>query len=326
MPTAAVTVLGTGALASLTGARLARAGYAVTLLGTWRAAIDAVNARGITVEDESGQWSAPACALLRGSRVEPAALVIVLVKSAQTVAVSGAAASAAPGDGLVLTLQNGLGNCELLAVAAGAQRVGTGVAFLGAASVAPGVVRDGGGKRVVLGNHRRIDLAMGPLAAAGFAVETVADIAPVQWLKLAANCAINPLSALCGVPNGALLGGSEARATLEAAAREVGAVASALGIRLARDPAEVAVEVAQATPRNRSSMLQDVERRVVTEIESLNGAVVREAERLGVDVPVNRRLLEAIRALTVTGRSGQRARRSPDVKAAQHSSDRESQS
>jgi 2-dehydropantoate 2-reductase len=85
---------------------------------------------------------------------------------------------------------------------------------------------------------------------------------------------------------------------LEAAAREVGAVAAALGIRLARDAAEIAVAVARRTAINRSSMLQDVERGAPTEIEALNGAVVREAERLGVAVPVNRHLLAEIRRLS----------------------------
>jgi 2-dehydropantoate 2-reductase len=117
------------------------------------------------------------------------------------------------------------------------------------------------------------------------------------WLKLAANCAINPLSALLRVPNGRLIEDAAARATLAAVAREVGAVAAALGIRLADDPAAAAEEVARLTAHNRSSMLQDVERGVATEIDVLNGAVVREAERLGVAVPENRRLLAAVHAL-----------------------------
>jgi len=297
MTAANATLVGTGALASFIGARLARAGGAVTLVGTWREAIDTIAARGITVEDESGQWTALACAVGADEPIAPAALVIVLVKSGQTAAVAPMAARLARRDGVVLTLQNGLGNRESLAAAAGEDRVLLGVAFLGATGLGPGAVRDGGGSRIIVEDGPRADLAVDALRAAGFSVETAADIRPAQWSKLAANCAINPLSALKRVRNDALLEDAETRATIEQAAREVGQVAAAAGIRLPRDAAAGALETARAVAQNRSSMLQDVERHAATEIEALNGAVVREAERLGVDVPVNRRLLEAIRAL-----------------------------
>jgi len=221
---------------------------------------------------------------------------MVLVKSHQTAAIAGAVARAVAADGLVLSLQNGLGAREILVDAAGAERVVTGVAFLGATVLGPGRVSDRGGSRIVIEECGRSAPAADALRAAGFAVPLVRDIQPTVWAKLAVNCAINPLGALRRVTNGVLLADSEVRMTLEAAAREVGAVAAALGIRLERDPAALAVEVARETEENRCSMLQDVERGAPTEIEALNGAVVREAERVGVPVPVNRQLWEALRA------------------------------
>ena len=99
-------------------------------------------------------------------------------------------------------------------------------------------------------------------------------------------------AAICG----ALLTRPELRAQMEAAAREAGAVASALGVDLAADPAELARAVARATASNRSSMLQDLERGQPTEVDALNGAVVHEARRLGLSTPVNERLWQAVLA------------------------------
>ncbi len=292
-----VNLIGTGALASFLGARLARAGYAATMIGTWQPALEAFRRRGVIVEDGSGSWSVRTGAVRLGEQLPPAPLVLLLVKSHRTDAVACAAARALITDGLILSLQNGIGHLPLLAAAAGTDRVAAGVAFLGAMILDPGHVRDGGGSLVVLEGHRRVALAEDALRAAGFEVRIEADIAPVLWTKLAVNCAVNPLTALLRVANGELLGNPEALATLESAAREVGAVAAARGICLEVDPAELAVEVVRKTAMNRSSMLQDVERGTATEIEALNGAVVREAERLGIPVPVNRRLLEEVRGL-----------------------------
>jgi 2-dehydropantoate 2-reductase len=292
-----VALIGTGALVTLIGARLSRAGRGVTLLGTWREAIAAINHLGLTVEDRSGRWSARARALRVDDELEAAPLVIVLVKGQQTAAIASVAGRSVAAAGLVLSLQNGLGSREVLADVVGAERTAAGVAFLGATLLGPGCVRDGGGSRIVIEDGARSPLACESLRAAGFEVTVVGDIRPAQWSKLAVNCAINPLGALRRVPNGALLEDGQTRVLLEAAAREVGVVAASLGIRLERDPAALAVEVARETGHNRCSMLQDVERSASTEIEVLNGAVVREAERLGIPVPVNRRLLDEVRAL-----------------------------
>jgi 2-dehydropantoate 2-reductase len=292
-----LTLFGTGALATWLGARLASSSSAVTLVGTWREALDVIARRGLTILGTPEAEPVAARSAHVHDDLDPAPLVLVLVKSQRTAAVAAAVARATSPTGLVLSLQNGLGNREALAAAAGAERVALGVAFLGATLVGPGAVRPGGGSRIVIERHARGDLARRVLCAAGFDVEVTDDIRPALWSKLAVNCALNPLTALRRVPNGALIEEAESRALVEAAACEVGAVAKALGIDLGADPAELAVEVARATATNRSSMLQDVDRGVPTEIEALNGALVREAERVGVATPVNRRLLDEVRRL-----------------------------
>jgi 2-dehydropantoate 2-reductase len=283
-------------MGSLLGARLARGGAAeVTVAGTWAEGLEAIRTDGITVEDETGPWSvrvgtAPL------SEAGPADFVLVLVKSTRTAAVAGTAARALRPRGTIVSLQNGLGNREVLARAAGAGRVTVGVATLGATLLGPGRVRPFPGRIVfaapALGSVSRLALAF---ARAGIETGTTTDIDQLVWRKLAVNCAINPLTALLGVPNGAILSSAEDRARAAAAAREVGAVARAKGIDLEADPAELAFEVAARTAGNRSSMLQDLERGAATEIDALCGAVIAEGHRLSVPTPVNEDLWREVR-------------------------------
>jgi 2-dehydropantoate 2-reductase len=293
-------VFGTGALGALVGARLARAGRTeVTLAGTWPAALAAVGAAGLVVREDGASWTVPVAVARREAVVGPAELVVVLVKSTQTAAVAADVARVVAPEGCVLTLQNGLGNREVLAEAVGAARVIVGVTSMGALIEGPGRVRATGSGLTVLGGG-------GPLAGmveevaemfrdAGMEAEVTLDIERFVWRKLAVNCAINPLSAVLGLPNGALLESPDSRERLVAAAREVGAVAAAKGIELGADPVELAIEVARRTAANRSSMLQDLDRGRPTEIEAISGALVREARRSGVAVPVNEALFAQVR-------------------------------
>jgi 2-dehydropantoate 2-reductase len=293
-----ILVLGTGALACYLGGRLARAGgAAVTLAGTWEAGLRALEQDGVTVEEDGATWRTRVRALPLGEVKGAADVVLVLVKSPRTAAVAPVAARAARAGGLVVTLQNGWGNREILAAAHG-DRVAAGTVVAGATLLGPGRVRAFAGE-VLLG--------VPPAAAEGFAAllrasglpaETTPDIDRHLWRKLAANCAINPLTALLQVPNGALLEDPRTKARLMAAAREVGAVSAARGLDLGADAGRLAVEVAERTAANRSSMLQDVSRGAPTEIDALCGAVSSEGRRLGVPTPVNDELLAAVRALS----------------------------
>jgi 2-dehydropantoate 2-reductase len=279
-------------------ARLARAGRAVTIAGTWDEALARAEDPGIVVEERRQTWSAR----VTGRRREdlPSAafdLTLVLVKAHPTESVAAAAAAATRADGLIATLQNGWGNREALEAAAPG-RVAAGTSVTGIAVVGPAHVRGGHG-RTVLGYDARTEAraraAAAVFNAAGLAAEISADIDRALWQKLAVNCAINPLSALEGRTNGALVADPAARATLVAAAREVGAVARARGTPLLEDPAEAALAVAHATADNRSSMLQDLDRGAPTEIDQINGAVCREGRRLRVPTPVNDGLWRGVR-------------------------------
>lgn len=296
-----VAILGTGALAMLFGAHLNRAGVRVCLLGTWPDGLEAIRDRGIELVEGGSQSRHPVAvvdlASCRPEHVPGAPLVLVLVKAYATAAVAPWAAGAAAAGGTVLTLQNGLGNAEVLKRARA--RTAVGATTRGARVLGPGRVHDCGGGATVLA--RGDDDIAAVLAGAGFEIRLSDRIERDVWLKVAVNCAINPLTALHGVPNGTLLEDPELRRHMIAAAREVAAVACARGVELDADPAAKALEVAARTTTNRSSMLQDVDRGARTEIDALCGAVVRLGEDAAVATPVNGDLWQRIQELDGVG-------------------------
>lgn len=230
-------------------------------------------------------------------------VALILTKSAKTAdAAQGAAQVLAP-EGLAITLQNGLGNLEIIAHHVGAERATLGVTTQGASTRGePGALYHGGAGLTYLATRPEIEEQVHTVAAlfqqAGLPTEVVDDVTALMWGKLAVNAAINPLSALLRVPNGALTGSEWTRRLMRKAAQEVAAVAAAQGIALPfDDPAAQAEKVAGMTAYNRSSMLQDVLRGTETEIEVICGAVTRLGEALGVETPVNRTLYHLVKAL-----------------------------
>jgi 2-dehydropantoate 2-reductase len=222
---------------------------------------------------------------------------LVLVKSWQTRRAACLLESCLAPDGLALSLQNGLGNRETLAEVLGPDRVGLGVATVGANLAAPGVVRAGGQGSLTLGVHPRLAPWVDLLRAAGFSVNETPDPDALLWGKLATNAAINPLTALLGVQNGELLKRPTARLLMAGLARETAAVAAAQGIHLPYpDPVQAAEAVAGRTASNRSSMLQDVQRGASTEIDAICGNIVEAGEQFGVDTPLNRTMWLLVKA------------------------------
>jgi 2-dehydropantoate 2-reductase len=293
-----VTILGTSAPGPLLAARLGRT-LGVTVGGTWPEGLEALARRGARVD---GEPPVPVDARPLPALDTPGDVVLVLVKAGQTAAVAPVAARLLAPGGIVVTLQNGLGARAILAEAVGGARVGAGVTTVGATLLGPGLVRAFPG-HVVLEAHAssHLQALAGALGQAGLPTETVPDLEPHVWRKLAVNCALNAVTAVQDVPNGAVLDDPETRALVEAAAREVAAVARARGIALPGDSAVDALSVARRTVGNRSSMLQDLDRGAPTEIEFLNGAVEGEGRRLGVPTPVNSQLARQVRELQTAG-------------------------
>ena len=301
-----IAILGTGAMACLFGARLAAVAE-VTLIGTWAEGLAAIEEHGIVVEDSGGASTVRVRAARLGAVVEPAGLVLVLVKAWQTESVARYLPSLLSPHGIALTLQNGIGNHETLAAVLGAERVTLGVTTQGATLLGPGHVREGGRGPTHIPGHPRLAPLMDVLRSAGFDVHEspASNLQSLVWGKLVVNCGINALTALLRVPNGELLNRPDAAWLMERAAAECAAVARAKEIALPfPDLAARVREVAQRTAVNRSSMFQDILRGAPTEIDAINGAVVREAEKLGVSTPVNEMLWRLVKAVVIPSQKG----------------------
>ena len=288
-----VTLLGTGAMACLFGARLAAVAE-VTLLGSWAEGIAALQERGIVLEEASGASTVRVHAdrLSADSTRGDSDLVLVLVKAWQTEHVAGYLQFS---NAIILTLQNGLGNLDWLG-----PRAHLGVTTQGATLLGPGRVRPGGAGLTHIAAPAWVAEL---LQSAGFETHGVGaeQVDGLLWGKLVVNCGINALTALLRVPNGELLARPEAAVVMERAALECAAVAQAKNIPLPfANPVDRVREVAERTAINKSSMFQDILRGAPTEIDAINGAVVREGKRLGVPSPVNEMLWHLVRALAVT--------------------------
>jgi 2-dehydropantoate 2-reductase len=191
-----------------------------------------------------------------------------------------------------------MGNRELLAQVLSVPRVTQGVTTAGATLMGPGLVRPAGEAVITLSAHPRLAPLTNLLQSAGFVIETAPDATALLWGKLVINAAINPLTALLGVPNGELVARSSARALLQAVARETAAVAVAQGVHLPfPDPVVATEAIARRTAANLSSMLQDVQRGAPTEIDAICGAIVQAGEQKGVSTPINRTLWQLVKAL-----------------------------
>jgi 2-dehydropantoate 2-reductase len=290
----------------LFGSRLAP--YAqVKMLGTWRAGVDAIASQGISVESVQGGVTQDEDRMQVFATIDPSAigecdLVIVARKSWQTEQAALHAAKILAPEGIVVTLQNGLGNIEKIASVVGADRAALAVTTQGATLVGPGHVRHVGGGPTHIGatpaTRRRLESVTELFKRAGFETYLAEDVESLLWGKLVANCGINALTAILRVPNGELLARHDAEVLMMRAAEECAAVARAKGVTADfADGRERVREVARLTAANRSSMLQDLLRDAPTEIDAINGAVAFEGARLGVPTPTNEMLWRLVRAL-----------------------------
>lgn len=296
-----VAIFGTGAMGSLVGARLSP--YAnVTLIGSWKEQIATLNRKGLRLLTAEGEEQIPLRATDDPSTVGKADVALVLTKSAGTLKAARQANSVLAADGIALTLQNGIGNLDCIACEVGMEQAALGITSQGAAVLEPGVVRYAGPGPTYLAIRPDIAHQIKKVAElfdeAGLDPHVAEDVDGLVWGKLAINAAINALTAILTVPNGALLENWWAREMMGEAATETAAVAAAQGIDLPYDdPVERVEMVARMTATNRSSMWQDIARGAPTEIETINGAVMREGQRLGVATPVNHMLYRMVKAV-----------------------------
>jgi 2-dehydropantoate 2-reductase len=206
-------------------------------------------------------------------------------------------------DGVVLTIQNGLGNYETLAAAVGEARVAVGVIYVGARLEDGKLWATGAGKIELglpsrAGARRALEALAARLVDGGMSVVVVQDAWTSVWRKVAVNAAMNPTTALLGYTNDELLADGAASRVADSLAAEVARVATATGVPLSEAEARSAWRaIATLTGANRSSMLQDVQARRLTEIDAICGAVHREGERRGIAAPLNQAMTVLVGAL-----------------------------
>jgi 2-dehydropantoate 2-reductase len=294
-----IAVMGAGAVGCYYGAMLARSGAAVRLIGR-QALVDAVARNGLVMESATFPGRVAVAATTDPAGVQDAGLVLFCVKATDTDRAGAVMAPHLARGAVVLDLQNGVDNVERLRVHT-PNPVVPAVVYVAAEMAAPGVVRHNGRGDLVVGAPSK-DTAGAALVAELAAYLSAAQI-PARisgniegelWMKLILNCAYNAVSALGHARYGRLLAQPEARQVMSEAVAEIVALARKKGVRIAADdPFAATLALADAMPDAISSTAQDLARGRPTEIDHLNGYVVREADRLGVAVPVNR----ALRAL-----------------------------
>jgi len=287
--------MGAGAVGCYYGGMLARAGHDVVLVGRPQH-VEAVRRAGLRLQTSTFDAQVPMRASATPDAVQGAALVLFAVKSPDTEAAGKALAPFLGRDAAILTLQNGVDNAERLAATLGREVLSAAV-YVAVEMAGPGHVRHHGRGELVIGRGSASDAMVAAFGAAGVRVEVSDNVDGVLWAKLIVNCAYNALSAIAQLPYGRLAQGAEVPAVMRDVVEECLAVARAAGVEVPGDMHAAVQQIARSMPEQRSSTAQDLARGRKSEIDHLNGVVVRKGEALGVPTPANRALLALVKLL-----------------------------
>jgi len=302
-----VVVLGAGAMGSLFGGLLAEGGLSVTLVDPWQEHIDQIKANGLKMVGYGGDRAIPINATTNAAEVESADIVFVQCKANFNAA---AAASlqhlfSADTNTVAISFQNGLGNEEELAEYFGEHRVLGGLTAQGANVEGPGVIRNHAELPSYIGEmaggiSERAKQIAAALSAAGLPTEPSDSIRQDIWRKLMANIAISAVSGITGLNIGQIFNQHLADAVSYAALEEAIVVANAAGVNLtAAEAHEILAKIAgpNGTPGNKSSLRVDIENERPSEIDYINGAVVKLGKKHNVAVPINETLVTLVHGL-----------------------------
>jgi 2-dehydropantoate 2-reductase len=309
-----ITVVGAGAMGGSYGGLLARAGHEVSLIDAWQAHVDAINRDGLRVDGVRGDHRIRLRAAT-GPDGQSADLAIVFVDANNTSAAAKTVAGLLADDGCAITFQNGIGNVEKLQAVLGRDRVLGGSSMCSAASRGPGHVTLTHMGLTSLGEtdgsaSPRAQALVEALEGAGFEAEIEFNVMGQIWQKFVVNCAVNAIAATTGLRGGEIVRLPELDAFQDKILAEIMAVTRAKDIRMPNP--EIAAKVKQQCRKkfNKPSMLQHVEAGRRTEIDALNGALLREAATLGIPMPYNESLVALLKGREL---HQQRALHEPDL-------------
>jgi 2-dehydropantoate 2-reductase len=294
-------IIGPGAMGCLFASRLKMACFDVTLLDHNKDRAEKISSQGIIVEGVSGEYTANVPVIVEGD-LKGFDFALLCVKANRTRAAAEPLKKLLSSEAIVVTLQNGIGNFEILEEIFGKGRVLGGVTAEGATMLGWGRIRHAGVGATVIGPKLKTEGPPEKLATAlnkaGFRAETAENVEGLLWGKLVINVGINALTAITRLKNGRL---PELRGTsliLEELVKEAVAVSKAKNIQLPfEDPLGRVIQVCMNTAGNIASMLQDVLNKRETEIDFINGAIVREGDTLGIPAPANRTVTCLVKAI-----------------------------
>lgn len=300
-----VAVIGAGAMGSLFAAHFAEGGADVWAFDSWREHVDAIRRDGLRVDTGGKTRLVKIRATDNASKLAPVDVALIMVKFGQTASALAAAMPMIDRRTVIVTLQNGIGNVEAIRSLAPNNRILFGLTSLTCEMLGPGRIEasyHGQGETHFWPVDGRADedcVAIADLLSRGGIYATLAPDIEVQiWKKLVVNCCYNPLCAITGLSVGELVDRPEIWPVLDGITEEIVAAAHHKGIPLQREDArrflrQVGVEARTHLP----SMLIDVRRRRDTEIDCLNGAVVRECERGAIAAPFNRAIVDIVHGI-----------------------------
>jgi 2-dehydropantoate 2-reductase len=294
-----VAVVGAGAVGGYFGGLLARAGAPVIFIGR-PAFADAVKQNGLFLDTVQFQERVKVEASADLAAARGAEIVLFCVKTTDTAETARALAKVLSKDAVIISMQNGVDNAQQIEAASGMRALPAAV-YVAASVPAPGKVKHVGRGDLVLGPQNEITERVAAVFTRGKVPCRISEnLAGELWTKLVWNCALNAVSALGKVTYGEILASADAKQLLETTVYEVLAVAKASGIQPAglEDPNAAlagAYKVAQSMAATRSSTSQDMMRGKKTEIDSLNGFIVRRARELNVPAPVNHALFTLVK-------------------------------
>ena len=296
-----IAIMGAGAVGCYYGAMLARAGHAVTLI-TRPQHVQAIAERGLVFETRAFTETLSVEATTEAAGVTGADAVLFCVKSGDTEQAGREMAPHLDAGATVLCLQNGVDNAERLQAVLGRPVLATAV-YVASEMAGPGHVRHHGRGELVIGLGPSSATIADAFGQAGVKTEISDNVVGALWTKLIVNCAYNALSAIPQLPYGRMIAVDGVRACMADIVAECLAVARGSGIRVDDDVLDVVMGLAAGMPDQSSSTAQDLARGKTTEIDHLNGYVVRTGAALGIATPANRLLTAIVKLMEESART-----------------------
>ena len=289
-------VMGAGAVGCYYGGMLARAGHDVVLIARSQH-MRAIAKAGLRLQTQTFDEHIHLKASLDANAVQGADVVLFCVKSSDTEAAGRLMQPFLQADALVLCLQNGVDNADRLRAVLPGHAVSAAVVYVATEMAGPGHVKHNGRGDLVIEPSASSAAVAEALMAAGVLTEVSNNVRGELWAKLTLNCAYNAVSAITQLPYGKTVVGVGVQEVMRDVVAECLAVAKADGVQVTGDVYQAVAKLAGSMPDQSSSTAQDLARGKPTEIDYLNGFIVKRGELLGVPTPANRVLWALVKLL-----------------------------